>query len=197
VLTRGLAASERVPLLAPPLAADLGVACSRLGEVQKGLQHLNAAVEGARAMGRLSRLPLILVKCAEIHLLAGEVERAASLGASALSLALEQKERGNEVYARLLLADVYARSEPKPQTAEARHYYRVAIDKAAALSMRPLGARAHAGLGTLLMLEDEPTEAREHVAIALAMYRDMGMTFWSERLQSAATAAGLVHERSG
>ena len=50
----------------------------------------------------------MLVKCGEIHLLAGESHEATRLGDEALRLAIEQKERGNEVYARHLLAEIHA-----------------------------------------------------------------------------------------
>ena len=75
ILSRGLAATEHVPLLRPPIAADLGVAHARCGRLAEGLAQLDAAVEGARTMGRFGRLPLMLVKCGEIHLLAGETGR--------------------------------------------------------------------------------------------------------------------------
>jgi len=57
VLARGFATSEHVPLLRPPLAADLGLAYARCGRIVEGLAHLDAAVEGATKMGRFSRLP--------------------------------------------------------------------------------------------------------------------------------------------
>ncbi len=112
VLGRGFATSEQVPLLRPPIAADLGVAYARCGRIAEGLSHLDAAVEGATSMGRLSRLPLLLVKCGEIHLLAGEPDEATRLATTALRLATEQKERGNEVYARHLLAEICAAEQP-------------------------------------------------------------------------------------
>src|SRR4029453_1860086 len=70
VLARGFATSESVPLLRPPIAADLGLSYARWGRIAEGLSHLDAAVEGATKMGRFSRLPLLLAKCGEIHLLA-------------------------------------------------------------------------------------------------------------------------------
>ena len=78
-----------------------GVAYARCGRIAEGLSHLDAAVEGATKMGRFSRLPLLLVKCGEIHLLAGEPDEATRLANDALRLATEQKERGNQVYALL------------------------------------------------------------------------------------------------
>ena len=61
-------------LRVPGSDCDLQQVRARGGNVAEGLGHLHAAIEGAQAMGRLSRLPLIIVKCGEVHLLAGETD---------------------------------------------------------------------------------------------------------------------------
>ena len=184
ILVRGMDTSERVPLLRPPIAADLGVAYARSGNVAEGLAHLHAAVEGAKAMGRLSRLALMIVKCGEIHLLAGEPDEAVRLGEDALHLAIEQKERGNEVYARHLLAEIQARGGPQRASAAQREY-RTALALATELGMRPLAARCNAGLGLLLLHSSEPMQAQGYLDAAKAMFREMAMRFWLEQLDIA------------
>ena len=183
VLARGFAASEQVPLLRPSIAADLGLAYARCRLIDKGLAHLDAAVEGATKMGRLSRLPLLLVKCGEIHLLAGERDEAAKLAGRALRLARDQKERGNEVYARQLLAEISLLEQPGSEESEL--HYRDALSLATELGMRPLTAHAHAGLWRVYRQRSDPAKARQHLAVAEAMYRDMGMRFWLDRLEPA------------
>ena len=183
VLARGFAESEQVPLLRPSIAADLGLAHARCGRIDEGLAHLHAAVEGATKMGRLSRLPLLLVKCGEIHLLAGELGEAAGLASRALRLAEEQKERGNEVYARHLLAEVCALEHPGSEDSE-RHY-REALSLATELGMRPLAAHAHAGLWRVCQQRSESAQALQHLSATQTMYRDMNMRFWLDRLESA------------
>ena len=180
VLGRGFAMSEQVPLLRPPIAADLGVAYARCGRIAEGLSHLDAAVEGATTMGRFSRLPLLLVKCGEIHLLAGEPDEAMRLATNALRLATEQKERGNQVYARRLLAEICAFRQPA--SAEAERYFREALELATELGMRPLAAHGHAGLARLHAQGPDPAKARDHLAAATTMYRDMAMWFWLDKL---------------
>jgi tetratricopeptide (TPR) repeat protein len=182
ILAHGFAASERVPLLRPPIAADLGVARARCGSIAEGLAHLHAAVEGAEAMGRLSRLPLIIVKCGEIHLLAGDGAEAARLGVDALRLAIEQKERGNEVYARHLLAEIHAAGGTSPASTADREY-REALALAIELGMRPLAARCHAGLGIFLLRAGERREALSELDTARTMFREMAMRFWLEALE--------------
>ena len=185
VLARGFAASEQVPLLRPSIAADLGLASARCGRIAEGLAHADAAVEGATTMGRFSRLPLLLVKCGEIHLLAGKPYEAVELANGALRLATEQKECGNEVYARRLLGDICADEQSASEEGE-RHYLDV-LALATELGMRPLAAHAHAGLWRLRRRRSKIAEAQQHLAAARTMYRDMGMRFWLHRLEVATT----------
>ena len=181
ILARGLAVSERVPLLRPPIAADLGVAYARCGNIKEGLTHLHAAVDAAKSMGRMSRLPLMIVKCGEIHLLAGEPAEATQLAETALGLAMEQKERGNEVYARHLLAEI--RATEIDNDAAAR-FYREALERATEIGMAPLAARCHAGLAIVHQRMSRHDAAEEHLAHARSMYRAMGMHYWQDKLET-------------
>ena len=183
ILIRGLAASDRVPLLRPPIAADLGVAYARCGRIDEGLTHLHAAVDGAKSMGRMSRLPLMLVKCGEIHLLAGDAGEATELAETALRLAVEQKERGNEVYARHLFAKIEVHSD------RGERFYREALELATEIGMAPLAARCHAGLAVVYARMSRHDAAEEHLAQARAMFKSMGMRFWLDRLQATAVEA--------
>jgi hypothetical protein len=47
--------------------------------------------------------------------------------------------------------------------------------------MRPLAAHCHLGLGKLYRRTDKREQAREHLATATTMYRQMGMTSWLEK----------------
>jgi tetratricopeptide (TPR) repeat protein len=182
ILARGLATSEQIALLRPPIAADLGVARARGGSVAEGLGHLHAAIDGAQAMGRLSRLPLIIVKCGEVHLLAGEPDEAERLAAEALRLAVGQRERGNEAYARHLLAEIHGARGTIPASTTVRDYVD-ALALAAELGMRPLAARCHAGLGLLILRTGRRDEAQHHLDTAVGMLREMAMRFWLDKLE--------------
>ena len=186
ILMRGFATSKQVPLLRPPIAADLGVALARCGRIEEGLSYVDAAVEGATQMGRMSRLPLLLAKCGEIHLLAGESERATRLATTALSLATEQKEHGNEVYARHLLGEILAAADSASD--QARRHFADALALAEELGMRPLAAHCHAGLGRFFARAGEADKAREHLTTALTMYRAMAMRFWLVQLERETAA---------
>ncbi len=51
------------------------------------------------------------------------------------------------------------------------------------LGMRPLVAPCHLGLGKLYRRTGKRSEADEHFATATSMYREMGMTYWLEKLE--------------
>ncbi|HEY3068456.1 MAG TPA: adenylate/guanylate cyclase domain-containing protein [Methylomirabilota bacterium] len=179
VLERGVEASRDVPSLFPPIAADLGVAYARTGQIEEGLRYLKEAVELATAMGRMSRLPLMLAKLGAIHLAAGDAPSAAEMAAEALRLAVAQKERGNEVYALRLFGDIHAGGNVE----EAEAHYRRALALAEVLGMRPLVAHCHFGLAMLYAAGDKTMDARAHGATAVAMYREMEMRFWLEKTE--------------
>jgi len=181
LLTRGLATSERVPVLRPPIAADLGLAHARCGDLHKGLTYLHEAIDTAKSMGRMSRLPLMLVKCGEIHLVAGEPRDALLLAEDALRLAQRQNERGNEVYARHLLGEIHAHDRARP-SAEAATHYQDALALAVDLGMKALSARCHAGLGLLYLRASQHDLGAPHVATAQTLFREMAMRFWQDKL---------------
>jgi hypothetical protein len=52
---------------------------------------------------------------------------------------------------------------------------------------RPLIAHCHLGLGKLYRRTDKREWAREHLATAMAMYRDIGMTYWLEKAEAERT----------
>jgi hypothetical protein len=51
--------------------------------------------------------------------------------------------------------------------------------------MRPLVAHCHRGLGTLYTLTSQREQARIALSTAMALYRDMEMTFWLPQAEAA------------
>jgi class 3 adenylate cyclase/tetratricopeptide (TPR) repeat protein len=181
ILARGLALTDEVPLLRPPIVADLGLAQARCGRVVEGMALVNEAVERANTIGRISRLALLIVKCGEVHLLAGDALTASDCAAKALRLATEQKERGNVVYATRLFAAIRASEQPGSPEVAAR--YREALQLARELGMRPLIAHCHTGLAQHYARVSARRQARQHHAAAAALYRAMGMRHWLGQLE--------------
>ena len=53
------------------------------------------------------------------------------------------------------------------------------------LGMRPLQAHCHRGLGTVYRQTGQAEQARTELSTAIAMYRDMEMTFWLPETETA------------
>ena len=130
-------------------------------------------------------------------LIAGQGERAGALAQQARDLALAHKERGHEAYILHLLGEIALhrlgeialhRAAPDVEEAEAR--YRDAWALAKDLSMRPLAAHCHLGLGTLYRRTGADPRAQEHLTTAEAMYREMDMVFWLEKAELALREGG-------
>src|SRR5262245_48652277 len=75
--------------------------------------------------------------------------------------------------------EIAAASAPLEADAAEAHY-RQAMALARKRDMRPLVAHCHLGLGKLYRSTGKPKQAREHLATATAMYREMGMMYWPE-----------------
>jgi hypothetical protein len=56
--------------------------------------------------------------------------------------------------------------------------------------MRPLQAHCHLGLGTLYARMGQPEPARQALSTAVALYRDMEMTFWLPQAEAALAQVG-------
>ena len=63
-------------------------------------------------------------------------------------------------------------------------HYRAALALAEPRGMRPLVAHCHLGLGTLYARVGKPEQAREYLAAAATMFRDMDMRFWLAQADS-------------
>ena len=64
-------------------------------------------------------------------------------------------------------------------------YYHQALALAEELGMRPLQAHCHLGLGTLYAALGQREQARTVLSTAIALYRDMDMTFWLPQAEAA------------
>ena len=181
VLEDGLGYCAEVPALFPPLAGDLAVVYALSGRIDRALDLAEQAVQRAERMGRLGRLSLITTHLGEVSLFAGRRAAAARHAQRALDLAVAHSERGNQVYA-LRLQAVLAAEERPADVERARETFVRALDLAEQLSMRPLIARCHVGLGRLARSIGDAEAAGAHLDRARGMLEDMGMSFWLDRL---------------
>jgi tetratricopeptide (TPR) repeat protein len=118
----------------------------------------------------------------EAYLVADQVENARACADRAVTLARGRGERVYETWVLRLLGDI-ASHRARPDVATASAHYGAAMTLASDLEMRPLVAHCHAGLGRLYGRTGKSEQAQEHLTTAAAMYGELGMTYWSEKLE--------------
>jgi predicted ATPase len=158
------------PLDAP--RSCLGRAYALVGRLDEAMPLLEGASEPAPMYQR----PRNLTYLGETLLLGGRPADARSTVERALHLCRAHGQRGFEADALHVLGDICSHSEP----ARAERVYRGALAIATELGMRPLVAHCHAGLARLCRAQ--PERVRRHARTAAAMFREMGMQFWLEKL---------------
>jgi tetratricopeptide (TPR) repeat protein len=179
VLECALALAQRahIRLAVPWVAATLGAAYTLAGRTAEALPLLEQAIAQAVAMRYMVDYALRVGWLGEAYLMAGRLDEAYTQAQRALEFSRAHQERGHEAYALRLFGAVAAQRHP-PEAAQAAAHYQQALALAEALSMRPLQAHCHLGLGTLYAASGQREPAHAALAAALALYRDMDMTFW-------------------
>ncbi|MGH7388154.1 MAG: ATP-binding protein [Candidatus Rokuibacteriota bacterium] len=125
----------------------------------------------------------------EALLAAGRTDEALGVVVDALTLARGGSERGQEAWGLLRLGEIQTRSDAVEL---ARDAFSQALAIAVALGLRPYEALAHQALGQLLSRLGEADAAREHLATALRLYQDMGMSRWVEPTRAAIDAVASL-----
>jgi len=122
----------------------------------------------------------------EVYLLDGRIDDAVVLTGRAFDLCRKQKERGHEAWTLRLLGEIASGRDP-PEVENSEQRYREARALAEELAMRPLVAHCHLGLAKLYGRVGRRQKAREHLATAAAMYREMDMRSWLEQAEAEAS----------
>jgi DNA-binding NtrC family response regulator/tetratricopeptide (TPR) repeat protein len=178
----GLCENWRMPRWFYGAAQHLGYAYVLSGRLADGVPLLERSIHESVAMGHGLSNALPSVYLSDAYRIAGRIEDAADLAARALQFVRDKRGAGL-ASALLVLAEIASHRDPiDAESAEIA--YRQALVLAEELGMRPLCAHCHLGLGKLLGLVDKREEAREHLVIATAMYREMEMRFWLEQAEA-------------
>jgi tetratricopeptide (TPR) repeat protein len=180
----GLCQDLDLPHWFPFVGGALGAAYTLAGRVGDAVPLLTQATERATASEMRVHQGFCRLFLGEAQVLAGRLEEAQVLAERGLVLAREHQERGNQAYALRLLGDIAAHRGP-PETEQADAHYRQALALAEELSMRPLQAHCHRGLGTLYLKLGRAEQARAELSTAFEMYRTMEMTFWLPQADAA------------
>jgi class 3 adenylate cyclase/tetratricopeptide (TPR) repeat protein len=186
LLERAMGIGQDTGLLALSilLADPLGAAYTLSGRVAEAIPLLTPALAQLMAMPRMDFQAHCALSLGEAHLLAGHLGEAHAIAERTLEHTRAYRERGNQAYALRLLGDIVARRDP-PEGEPAVAHYRQALTLAEELGMRPLQAHCHRGLGTLYAMTGQWEQARTALSTAIAMYRDMQMTFWLPETETA------------
>ncbi len=170
-----LCLSHDMPVYAPRISAELGLAWSLAGREADAVAMVKRAVEEMATRSRTATYATILLLLGEVCLIAGRLDEAAGSATSALDLFRRQEERAHEACARLLLGDVAARQSPF-DLQQAETNYRGAADLAGELGMNPLLARCEFRLGQLLRQTGRPAEANQALRAASEGFRAMQLS---------------------
>jgi tetratricopeptide (TPR) repeat protein len=185
----GICREIDLPLYFPRMAAALGAAYTLAGRLADAVPLLTQAMEQTTAPEMAGFQALCSLPLGEAYLQAGRLEAAHALAEGALALTRRHQERGNEAYALRILGEIAARRDP-PEIELAAAHYQQALALAEELGMRPLQAHCHWGLGTLYAATGQREQARTALATAIALYRDMDMTFWLPQTETALAQVG-------
>jgi class 3 adenylate cyclase/tetratricopeptide (TPR) repeat protein len=187
----GICRDADLPSYFPMVAPALGEAYNLAGRVADAISLLTQAMGQTTAMDREDFQGRCRLSLGEAQVLAGRLEEAHALAEQALTLTRAHQERGHQAYALRLLGDIAAHRDP-PNADQAEPHYRQALALAGELSMRPLQAHCHLGLGTLYAATGHWEQARAELSTAMEIYRTMEMMFW---LPQAEAALAQVEER--
>ena len=168
------------------MLGSLGFAHALAGNLDEARRLLEQAVEESRAIRLLYGYAILVVYLGETCLWAGRLDEAVRFGMEALAVARERGERGDEGWALHLTAEIAARREP-PDLERAAAAYREALAIAVALEMRPLEARCHLGLGTVLRRGRTVSQAREHARRATDLFAGLGIERWRRAAEALST----------
>jgi class 3 adenylate cyclase/tetratricopeptide (TPR) repeat protein len=135
------------------------------------------------------RVSVRSARLAEAALALHALPQARAHAESALALSRPRNERGDEAWSHYLLGAINAEDESASLTV-AEAYYLRGLARAEELGMRPLVAHCHLGLGQLYARTGGRDKAREHLATATAMCREMDMRFWLEQAEAATLRLG-------
>lgn len=169
------------------VAFHLGYALALAGRASEGLPMLEKTVELAESKGFVARHALRLAYLAEVCLLTGDTKVAAATAARAMVFAHDHGERANEAYALRVLGQIELHDG---KLAAAEESLRAALALAKELGMLPLVAHCEWAYARALERTEKAPTANSHREAAGAMFRAMGMNFWSERLDADRAASG-------
>ena len=97
----------------PDCGSTLGVAYARSGRSREALQFAHEAVADAERMRLIVDRAALLVRLGQVSLITGRIEDALKLGKQAVEIAVAHEAKGDEAWARFLIARTCWASDPQ------------------------------------------------------------------------------------
>jgi tetratricopeptide (TPR) repeat protein len=180
------------------LFLPIAVACSawalaQLGKASEAINRLRESeelVERIEVRDTVTHFGRVYLSMGRACLLLGQLDEAKRLG-SRVAEAFSSRF-GYSADASHLLGDIATHTDRfDAKTGEA--HYRQALALAEPRGMRPLIAHCHLGLGRLRQRTGNREQAREHLATATSMYREMDMRFYLEQAEAEKISRSRGH----
>jgi len=134
-----------------------------------------------------------LIVQAEAYRVTGKTKLANETISRALKLASSRGERALEAWAMPVVAEVNADMD---RLEHAIDWYQRGLSQASELSMLPLTAHCHLGLGQLLLRNGHTTEARAEINTAIDLYGSMDISFWRQQAEAALSQIDKISSRN-
>ena len=175
-MERGMALSDRWSLRVwrLRLLSSLGVAYAHAERLEEALDLTGNALAGAERMHLILDQSLLLVRLAQVLLIAGKAGESMERGKRALEMAVTHEAKGDEAWARFVIGCAYLASE-QTRPAEAGKQLEAAVELARQCEARPLAAFCQTALARVHGLWGDDAAARRLTAEAEAHYSELGM----------------------
>jgi tetratricopeptide (TPR) repeat protein len=165
-------------------AGDLGHAYNLAQQTPDAISVLQHAWALAEAGGFLYYGLSCLMHLADAYSLIGDRTKAVATIDRALAMSRDAGYRAREAWALYIRGNIVGRG-PQADGVEARQAYAETLPLATELGMRPLIAHCYFGLGMLDLQVNKEEQPCEHLTAAIAMYREMDVSFWLAKAESA------------
>jgi tetratricopeptide (TPR) repeat protein len=162
---------------------QLGAAYKFTDRTAEAFAVLDTGLQESRALRLHLSEAWNRLRRAEVLLACGRFEEAAEEGHNAMESSRGFRLSGLAAETLLLLGNLRAAADP-PAVLDAERSYSEALALGAEIGLRPLVAHCHFGLGKLYGRTNKLDRAREHLATATTMYREMDMPFWLGRAEA-------------
>jgi class 3 adenylate cyclase/tetratricopeptide (TPR) repeat protein len=173
-LERGLELCDRwsFRVWRPRLASGLGIAYARSGRPERGLELALAAVRDAEQMQLVADKSRLLVRLGLTTLLARKIDSALTIGKQAVEIAVAQKAKGDEAWARFLIGQVCLTSDDLD---EAERQLDIALSLANACKAYPLVGFCKTALSGVYVQRGDLRRGKELHDAAAEIYQELSM----------------------